>query len=80
MQQVCHSSDEKHQVENSRCNTLFISLQQTNVIQVAVIYLLCRFATLVSPKDAFRRKGKDSYSLFHAIALEKMIVELGSVG
>lgn len=66
---LCRSSDDKHQVEKSRCDALFISVQQTDAIQVAVICVLCCFAMLVA------LKGKEeSYSLFHAITLEKMIV------
>lgn len=34
---LCRSSDDKHQVEKSRCDALFISVQQTDAIQVAVI-------------------------------------------
>ena len=61
---LCHSSDEKHRVENSRCDALFISMQQTNATQVAVIYVLCCFATLVAPKDSLRKERKNRVVYF----------------
>lgn len=50
-------------LENSRCNALFIALQQTNATHDAVIYL-CYFATLVEPKDNLRMEKKNHIVYF----------------
>lgn len=55
---------ESIRLENSRCNALFIALQQTNAILDAVIYLLCCFATLFEPKDSLRMEKKNHMVYF----------------
>ena len=61
---LCHSSDDKHQVENSRCNALFICVQQTDAVHVAVICVLCCSAMLVALKDNLRRERKNHIAYF----------------